>query len=105
MARRAIRFAEVEHLVALRRTKIYELVAAGDFPAPIKLTPTTTAFFEDEVVAWLEKRKVEGAPDFEAARKERRRRKLVGKTHRPRPPPGSPRTAGSAGHQEDAGGA
>jgi prophage regulatory protein len=55
-SRRVLRLPKVVDKVALERSCIYRLIAAGDFPAPTKLTARASGWFEDEIDAWLEKR-------------------------------------------------
>jgi prophage regulatory protein len=47
-------FDTVSAKVALRRTKIYQLIKAGDFPAPIKLTPSCSRWRLSEVDSWID---------------------------------------------------
>ena len=54
---RYIRLREVQTLVPLSRTRIYELMAAGRFPACIKLSERASAWSLDEVLAYLAKRR------------------------------------------------
>jgi prophage regulatory protein len=48
-----LRRREVESLTGLARSSIYELVAAGKFPKPIKLTGRSVGWVESEVTDWL----------------------------------------------------
>lgn len=56
MSDRLLRRREVEHRTGLPRSTLYDLVAAGDFPRPIRLTKTTVAWPESVVDAWIEDR-------------------------------------------------
>lgn len=51
---RFIRLAELPQYVGLRRTKISELIKAGEFPKPIPLTDhgRAVAWLESDIVAW-----------------------------------------------------
>jgi prophage regulatory protein len=53
---RILKLAEVETAVGLKRSVLYELIAAGSFPAPIALTPTARGWLEDEIDRWLDER-------------------------------------------------
>jgi len=39
--------------ISLQKTKIYAMIAAGTFPAPIKLGGSRSAWIESEVEDWL----------------------------------------------------
>lgn len=58
--RRIIRRAEVEILTGLSHATIYRKLKdqAETFPKPIRLGANSTGWFEDEVLAWLESRRV-----------------------------------------------
>lgn len=56
MSERLIRPNEVLRRIGLRRTSLYRLIRAGDFPKPIKLTEQATAWPESEVDAWIDAR-------------------------------------------------
>ena len=49
----------VEDMTGLGRSTIYDLMAKGQFPRPVKLTGRAVAWPESEVAAWLESRKAE----------------------------------------------
>ena len=48
-----IRLPEVLDRVSLKKTAVYKLIAEGEFPKPVKLTSTTSAWVEDEVTDWI----------------------------------------------------
>jgi prophage regulatory protein len=50
-----MRLPEVEHATGLRRSTIYDLIRAGQFPRPVKLS-RLSAWPESEVSAWISKR-------------------------------------------------
>jgi prophage regulatory protein len=54
--RRFWRLPEVQRAVPLSRSRIYELIAANRFPAPVKLSERASAWNSDEVEAWLDAR-------------------------------------------------
>jgi prophage regulatory protein len=53
-----LRLADVERVVGLKRTKIAELIAAGEFPKPIPLSDKGRAvgWLERELMEWQAKR-------------------------------------------------
>lgn len=51
-----IRRNEVERLTALSRSRIYALMAAGDFPKPVNLGAMSVAWVLSEVLSWVEVR-------------------------------------------------
>ena len=50
------RLPSVKARTGLSRSEIYRRVAAGDFPAPVKLGVRASAWPEHEVTAWCEAR-------------------------------------------------
>lgn len=50
---------EVEDTVGLSRSTIYALIAAGDFPKPLKLGKRAVGWRQSEVDAWLNSRELE----------------------------------------------
>lgn len=53
---RLLRRGDVESLIGLRRSKLYAMVRAGEFPAPVKLSSRAVAWRASEVHAWIEAR-------------------------------------------------
>lgn len=53
---RLLRFAQVMSITGLRKTKIYELQANGDFPFRVQITAHSVGWVEEEIQAWLAKR-------------------------------------------------
>lgn len=51
-----IRLRRVSELTGLSRSSIYEKVAAGTFPAPVKLSARAVAWVEPEVSEWIANR-------------------------------------------------
>lgn len=47
-----IRLPQVQAIVPYSRSAIYALIAAGEFPAPVKLGPRASAWVKAEVEAW-----------------------------------------------------
>lgn len=55
-AQRLLRRAEVERLVGLRRSALYEAMTQGDFPRPVKLGERAVAWRSADVLAWIASR-------------------------------------------------
>lgn len=53
---RLLRLAQVMDITGLRKTKIYELQAEGEFPMRVKITTHAVGWIEDEVQAWIARR-------------------------------------------------
>lgn len=51
-----LRFRELRQRVPLSISTIKRLINTGDFPKPVRLSPSTACFFEDEVDRWLQQR-------------------------------------------------
>ena len=53
---RLLRLPEVAERVGLRRTAIYDRVAAGTFPSPVHVTPRAVRWRESDIDTWIETR-------------------------------------------------
>ena len=53
---RFLRLPEVIQISGYRRTSIYEMIKAGNFPAPVHLGSRAVAWLESEVEAWMQER-------------------------------------------------
>jgi len=53
MSNRVIRRPEVQTLTGIPRSTLYAKIAAGDFPAPIKIGQRAVGWREAEVNDWL----------------------------------------------------
>lgn len=53
---RILRIPRTEDITGLGKTAIMDLVAAGDFPQPVKISARAIGFFEHEVEAWIQDR-------------------------------------------------
>lgn len=53
-AERLLRLPEVEGLVGLRKSKLYDLVKRGQFPAPVRLGPRSVRWKASAVRAWID---------------------------------------------------
>lgn len=59
---RVLRRRTVETLTGLARSTIYERMARGEFPRPIRLGPRTVAWLASEIDAWITARIAESRP-------------------------------------------
>lgn len=53
MSTRLIRLPEVMRIVGLRRSAIYQRVAAGTFPPPVSIGARAVAWASDAIDAWI----------------------------------------------------
>jgi prophage regulatory protein len=53
---RILRLSQVIEITGLRKTKLYELQAAGEFPMRVQITPRSVGWVEGEIQAWLTQR-------------------------------------------------
>jgi len=60
---RFIRKAELPAYVGLQRSAIAEMIAAGEFPKPIKISAQGVAWLESEVALWQAQRIAASRPD------------------------------------------
>ena len=51
-----LRLPDVLERTGYKRTTIYEMIKAGNFPAPVYLGQRTTGWVESEVEAWMQER-------------------------------------------------
>lgn len=51
-----LRLPAVEKATGYRRSTIYKLIHEGKFPSPISLGSRASAWVEDEINAWVERR-------------------------------------------------
>ncbi len=56
MTDRLIRRPEVQRLTGLSRSSLYEMIAAGKFPAPVRIGERAVAWRESEIREWIEAR-------------------------------------------------
>lgn len=60
---RLLRKPAVLGTTGLSNSTLYDLIARGKFPRPIKITERSTGWIEDEVREWVEKRIAESRQD------------------------------------------
>lgn len=65
--KKLLRLPAVKEATGLARSTIYALIAKGEFPRPIKLTPKLSAWDAAEIDAWIEARIAGRSPAREAA--------------------------------------
>lgn len=53
------RMPRVEAATGLKQSRLYEMIAAGEFPRPVKLGPRASAWVSTEVQQWITERIVE----------------------------------------------
>ena len=53
---RAMRIRTVAEKTGLAASSIWRLARQGQFPAPVRLSPGCTAWFEHEIDAWLDEK-------------------------------------------------
>lgn len=53
---RLLRMPDVCALTGLSRTRLYALLASGDFPLPVRLHGRAVAFRSDEIEVWIDGR-------------------------------------------------
>lgn len=53
---RYLRLPEVVSLVGLSRSMLYQLIAAGRFPSPVRLSAHSSGWRSDAVRAWMDSR-------------------------------------------------
>ena len=51
-----IKLPTVMDLTGYRRTSIFDKVAEGSFPAPVKLGPRAVAWVSEEIESWMDAR-------------------------------------------------
>ncbi|SOC51008.1 transcriptional regulator, AlpA family [Chromohalobacter canadensis] len=51
-----LRRPEVLRRCGISNSTLHRLINAGDFPAPIQLSPRAVAWIEEEITAWIEQR-------------------------------------------------
>jgi prophage regulatory protein len=52
--RRALRIGKASEKTGFSESTIWRLVRQGQFPAPVRLSPGCTAWFEHEIDSWLD---------------------------------------------------
>jgi len=57
---RLLRRPEVERLVGLKRSTIYDLMARGEFPRPVRIGIRAVAWAESDICDWVASLRVTG---------------------------------------------
>lgn len=55
-ARRIVMLRDVLHRTSIPSSTLYEMIAMGDFPKPLMISPRLNAWIEGEVDAWIQAR-------------------------------------------------
>ena len=61
MTRKLLNRHEVEGIVKMPRSTLYQAINEGDFPRPIRVGKRSVRWFEDEIAAWMEARERAGS--------------------------------------------
>lgn len=56
MTERLVRRPEVEKMVGLKRSAIYEKMSKGDFPKPVRIGKRAVAWRLSEIMKWMNER-------------------------------------------------
>jgi prophage regulatory protein len=59
MAQKFLRLPQVETITGYKRSSIYRLIQQGEFPAPIKIGRRASAWLEEDIESWANKRILE----------------------------------------------
>lgn len=59
--KRLYRIREVKEMTGLGQSTIYRRIAAGDFPAPVSISPRLVAWRQEDLDAWKNQLKPAGA--------------------------------------------
>jgi prophage regulatory protein len=54
--RTILRLPAVERATGNKKSQIYALMASGDFPRPVKISPQCVGWYEDEIETWQQQR-------------------------------------------------
>jgi prophage regulatory protein len=55
--KRVLRRPSVQDMTGLGRSTLYEMMARGDFPKPVRIGARAVGWRESDIVAWLDSRK------------------------------------------------
>ena len=64
---RLIRLGEVETIAGIRKSTIYSLMKAGEFPRCVQVTPRCVAWAESQIHSWVQARIAGAAANQEGA--------------------------------------
>ena len=71
MTRQLLDRHQVEGLVRMPRSSLYQAIAEKRFPEPIRVGKRSVRWFADEIAAWMESRERAGSPPDAAPRPRR----------------------------------
>lgn len=54
--RMLLRLPSVEEITAVKKSTVYALMKAGQFPTPVKLSARAVAWRSEEIMEWVESR-------------------------------------------------
>ena len=54
--KRLLKLNAVLSVTSISKTTLYELIRAGEFPQPLRITPQASRWRADEIDAWIESR-------------------------------------------------
>jgi prophage regulatory protein len=54
--RTILRMPAVEKASGHKKSQIYDLIAKGQFPRPVRISQQSVGWYEDEIMAWQEAR-------------------------------------------------
>jgi prophage regulatory protein len=69
---RLLRPRQVCEVIGLQRTRLYDLIRSGDFPAPLRISAKAVAWRSDIVAEWIATRPSARPAKAEAPAKRRR---------------------------------
>lgn len=52
-----LRLPDVISRVGLSRSQVYAMIARGEFPKQIRLSPRTSGWIESDIEAWIDERR------------------------------------------------
>ena len=53
---RLLRIRQVEDLIGLKKSALYNLISEGNFPRPVAVGPRIKAWRSEDVAAWIDQR-------------------------------------------------
>jgi prophage regulatory protein len=53
---RLLRIRQVEDLIGLKKSSIYNMISAGEFPRPVSVGPRVKCWRAEDIAAWIDGR-------------------------------------------------